>query len=46
MADLYIEFRPERYPMIIGRPVWWQLPRLNSLALQMFGRQSRILRTR
>ncbi len=34
MADLYIEFRPERYPTILGRPVWWQLPRLNGLALK------------
>ncbi len=46
MADLYIEFRPERYPTIIGRPLWWQLPRLNGLAWQMFRRPSRILRTR
>ncbi len=46
MADLYIEFRPERHPTIIGRPLWWQLPRLNPLASQMFRRPSRILRTR
>ena len=46
MADLYIEFRPERYPTIIGRPLWWQLPRLNCLASEMFRRPSRILRTR
>lgn len=46
MADLYIEFRPERYPTISGRPLWWQLPRLNDLASRMFQRPSRILRTR
>jgi hypothetical protein len=46
MADLHIEFRPERYPTITGRPLWWQLPRLNRLASQMFRRPSRILRTR
>jgi hypothetical protein len=46
MADLYIEFRPERYPMIRGRSLWWQLPRLNILAWQIFQRPSRILRTR
>jgi hypothetical protein len=46
MADLYIEFRPDRYPTILGRPLWWQLPRLNDLATQMFQRQARILRTR
>src|SRR6266478_560552 len=46
MADIYIEFQPERYPTILGRPLWWQLPRLNSLATQMFNRPSRILRTR
>lgn len=46
MADLYIEFRPERYPTISGRLLWWQLPRLNSLASQMFRRPSRILRAR
>jgi hypothetical protein len=46
MADLYIEFRPERYPHIIGRPLWWQLPRINRLSWQIFGRPSRILQTR
>jgi hypothetical protein len=46
MADLYIEFRPERYPTIGGRQLWWQLPRLNTLAFQMFHRPSRVLRTR
>lgn len=46
MADLYIEFRPERYPTFHGRPLWWQLPRLNGLASQIFRRPSRILRTR
>jgi hypothetical protein len=46
MADLHIEFRPERYPTILGRPLWWQLPRLNGLAWQMFQRPARILRTR
>jgi hypothetical protein len=46
MADLYIEFHPERYPTIGGRPLWWQLPRLNGLGYQMFKRPSRILRTR
>jgi hypothetical protein len=46
MADLYIEFRPERYPTIVGRELWWQLPRLKGLASQMFQRPSRMLRTR
>lgn len=46
MADLYIEFRPEHYPTIEGRTLWWQIPRLNGLALQMFQRSSRILKTR
>jgi hypothetical protein len=46
MADLYIEFRPERYPTIVGRELWWQLPRLNGLASQMFRRPSRILQAR
>lgn len=46
MADLYIEFRPERYPMISGRPLWWQIPRLNSLASRMFRFPSRILQNR
>jgi len=46
MADVYVEFRPERYPTITGRPLWWQLPRMNHLAWQMFRRPSRILRTR
>jgi hypothetical protein len=46
MADIYLEFRPERYPTIHGRDVWWQLPRVNELAAHMFQRPSRILRTR
>lgn len=46
MADLYIEFRPERYPTIVGRQLWWQLPRLNVLASNIFRHTSRILRTR
>jgi hypothetical protein len=46
MADVYVGFRPERYPTVLGRPLWWQLPRLNVLATQMFHRVSRILRTR
>jgi len=46
MADLHIEFRPERYPTISGRPLWWQLPRLNVLASQMFRRPARILQNR
>ncbi len=46
MADLYIEFRPERYPTIAGRTLWWQLPRLNNFASYMFRRPGRILRSR
>ncbi len=46
MADLYIEFRPERYPTISGRQLWWQLPRPNRVTSQMFGCPSRIMRTR
>src|SRR5262249_37751146 len=46
MADIYVEFRPERYPTIHGRPLWWQLPRMNRLASQMFRRPARILRSR
>ena len=46
MADVYIEFRPERYPTIRGRPLWWQLPRVNALASRMFQHPSRILRNR
>lgn len=46
MADVYIEFRPERYPTISGRELWWQLPRVNALTSYMFARPSRILRTR
>jgi hypothetical protein len=46
MADLYVEFRPERYPTVLGRPLWWQLPRLNELTVHMFRRMGRVLRTR
>lgn len=46
MADVYVEFRPERYPSISGRQLWWQLPRFNGLAVSMFRRSSRILHTR
>lgn len=46
MADLYIEFRPERHPTISGRPLWWQLPRVNDVTWRMFRRPSRMLRSR
>jgi len=46
MADVFIEFRPERYPTISGRELWWQLPRVNAIAAHMFHRPARILRTR
>jgi len=46
MVDLYIEFRPGRYPTISGRPLWWQLPRMNDLVSRIFRHPSRILRTR
>jgi hypothetical protein len=46
MADLYIDFGADRYPNIVGRELWWQLPRVNSLTSHMFRRPSRVLRTR
>ncbi|MEW6777555.1 MAG: hypothetical protein AB1405_14755 [Bdellovibrionota bacterium] len=46
MADLYIEFRSKHHLGMMGRHLWWQLPRLNGLAFQMFGGPSRILRNR
>jgi len=46
MDDFYIEFRPERNPTRSENQFWWQLPRLNDLAIQMFKRPSRVLRTR
>jgi hypothetical protein len=46
MADMYVEFRPERYPTVSGRPLWWQLARLNGLVVHMFKHQARVLHTR
>lgn len=46
MNDIYIEFRPEKNPYSSENIFWWQLPRLNELAVQMFNRPSRILRSR
>jgi hypothetical protein len=46
MDDFYIEFRPERNPTRNEHQFWWQLPRLNDLAMCIFKRPSRILRTR
>lgn len=46
MADVYIEFRPERHPTIMGRDLWWQLPRRNILPQRMFGRAARVQRDR
>lgn len=46
MADLYIEYQSEHCRAVSGRPLWWQLPRLNALASQMFRRPARILRSR
>ncbi len=43
MTDVYIEFRPERFTYIYGdNNYWWQLPRHNDLALNMFHTPSRI----
>lgn len=42
MTDIYIEFHPERFTYIHGIDYWWQLPRHNDLAMQMFNTQSRI----
>lgn len=46
MADVYMEFRPERHPTITGRDLWWQLPRRNILPQRMFGRAARVQRDR
>jgi len=46
MADLYIQYRPERYPNIRGRGLWWQFPQKNVLAHSVFRHPSRIMRSR
>ncbi len=46
MADLYVEFRPERYQTITGRNLWWQFPRLNMLVSYIFNKPTRVLRER
>lgn len=46
MADLHIQFRPERFSNYLGKEFWWQLPNRNILASQMTpNRASRIRRT-
>lgn len=42
MADVYIQFKPERYTNFIGNDLWWQLPQRNHLARRMFQKPSRI----
>jgi len=44
VADVYIQFRPERFTNIIGKDYWWQLPRRNSLSndLRIFNKPTRI----
>jgi len=43
MADVYIQYRPEVYGgYYINRDFWWQLPKRNELAQQMFHKASRI----
>jgi hypothetical protein len=42
MTDIYIEFHPERFTYIHGINYWWQLPKNNDLAMDLFHTQSRI----
>ena len=45
MADVYIQFRHERYTgnsYFLGHDFWWQFPQRNHLARKMFQRPSRI----
>ncbi|MFW6173375.1 MAG: hypothetical protein ACOC5T_06485 [Elusimicrobiota bacterium] len=43
-ADLYIQFRPERFTSIQGIQYWWQLPKRNSILtnLHFFNKPARI----
>jgi len=43
-ADLYIQFRPERFTSIHGIPYWWQLPKRNNILadLHFFNKPARI----
>jgi len=43
MTDVFIEFRPERFPYIQGINYWWQLPKHNDIALSMFNKPARIM---
>jgi hypothetical protein len=42
VADIYMQFRPERYPNIQGKTLWWKLPQHNRLAYDLFNSASRI----
>lgn len=42
MADVYIQFRPERYANFVKKNFWWQLPQRNHLAHDIFHKPSRI----
>ncbi len=42
VADIYMQFHPERYPNIQGITLWWKLPSKNELAIRIFGPNSRI----
>lgn len=42
MADVFIQFRPERFKSFVGTDYWWCLPQKNRLAFNMFRTVSRI----
>ncbi len=42
VADIYMHFRPERFPNIQGGTLWWKLPKHNRLAYDLFSSTSRI----
>jgi len=42
VADIFIQFHPERYPNFQGRTLWWKLPKHNILAYRLFNGSSRI----
>ncbi|MDD5135341.1 MAG: hypothetical protein PHP01_08025, partial [Phycisphaerae bacterium] len=40
MADVYIQFPPNRYKNYVNKEFWWQLPQKNGFAIQMFDKRA------
>lgn len=40
MADVFVQFPPDRYSNFVGKEFWWQFPKKNGFAIQLFGKRA------